>query len=180
MRILIIYGTSEGQTRKISRFMEEVLQAEGHQVVIADATEEPPAPDAFDAVLVGSSIHAHKYHSAVKHYVQENLQNLNQMPTAFFSVCMAVAYDIEEEHREAHNIAMEFLDKTGWNTHEVIQIAGALKYTQYDYFKKLVMRMIAKKQGGATDTSSDYEYTDWKAVKTFALRFVENIPAKAS
>ncbi len=177
MRILIIYGTSEGQTRKISRFMEEVLQDKGHKVVIADATEEPPKPSKFDAVLIGSSIHMHKYNNAITQYVLKNLKVLNKMPTAFFSVCLAVASDIEEEHLEAHRIAMEFLEKTGWNPHEVTQIAGALKYTQYDYLKRLIMRMIAKKQGRATDTSSDYEYTDWKAVKKFARRFVESIPA---
>ena len=178
MRILIIYGTSEGQTRKIARFMEEVLQEKGHQVIIADASKDPPEPTNFDAIMIGSSIHMHKYHNAVKHYVVENLEILNQMPGAFFSVSMAVASDIEEEHREVHEIAMEFLAKTGWTPHEVIQMAGALKYTQYDYLKRLIMRMIAKKQGRATDTSSDHEYTDWKAVKKFARRFVENIPAE--
>lgn len=180
MRILIVYGTSEGQTRKIARFMEEVLQEKEHRVVIADATEEPPSTHSFDTVLIGSSIHAHKYHKAIKHYVLENLEDLNLKPTAFFSVCMAVASDIEEEHREAHAIAMDFLKETGWNPHEVTQIAGALRYTKYDYFKKLIMRMIAKKQGGGVDTSQDYEYTDWKAVKAFTVRFTESIPEKVS
>jgi menaquinone-dependent protoporphyrinogen oxidase len=44
MKILIVYGTSEGQTRKIARFMENVLQNENHQVVIADSTEDPRCP----------------------------------------------------------------------------------------------------------------------------------------
>ena len=29
MKILIVYGTTEGQTRKIARFMEDVLQDAG-------------------------------------------------------------------------------------------------------------------------------------------------------
>ncbi len=177
MRILILYGTSEGQTRKIARFMQEVLQKKGHETVIADSSMDPPTPANFNAIMIGSSVHMHKYHNDVKQYVIENLNTLNQMPGAFFSVSMAAASDIEAEHREVHRIAMEFLAKTGWTPHEVIQMAGALKYTQYDYFKRLIMRMIAKKQGEDTDTSSDYEYTDWKAVKKFASRFVENIPA---
>lgn len=174
MKILIIYGTSEGQTRKIARFMEEILQAHQHQVVIADVTEEPPSPDTFDAILIGSSIHAHKYNPAIEHYATEHVETLNNKPSAFFSVCLAVASDLEEEHREAHKIAEDFLSKVGWQTDDVAHIAGALRYTKYDYLKKLIMRMIAKKKGNDVDTSKDYEYTDWDAVKEFTLAFAES------
>ena len=172
MKILIIYGTSEGQTRKIARFMEDVLQNEDHKVVIADATEEPPEPNGFDAVLIGSSIHMHKYQSSIHDFIEKNIDELNKKPSAFFSVCMAVASNIEEEHEEVHNLAKEFLKQTGLKAKEISHIAGALKYTKYDYFKRLIMRMIAKKQGGGTNTSQDYEYTDWDAVKTFVLDFI--------
>lgn len=173
MKILIIYGTIEGQTRKIARFMEEVLQEAKHAVVISNATEAPPSPKEFDMVLIGSSIHLHKYNSAIKHYVTEHVDELNKKPSAFFSVCMAVASNIPEEHEEVAKIASDFLEQTGWKTNTVWHWAGALRYTQYDYFKKLTMRMIAKKQGGATDTSKDHEYTDWDKVKTSVLDFVQ-------
>ncbi|TXN34308.1 protoporphyrinogen oxidase [Flagellimonas hymeniacidonis] len=175
MKILIIYGTSEGQTRKIARFMEDILQDENHKVVIADATEEPLKPDDFDVTLIGSSIHMHKYQSSIYNYVLESIDELNKKPSAFFSVSMAVASNIDEEHEEANTIAEKFLKQTGWEAREINHIAGALKYTQYDYFKRLIMRMIAKKQGGNTDTSQDHEYTDWNAVKAFVLDFVSKI-----
>jgi menaquinone-dependent protoporphyrinogen oxidase len=35
MKALIIYGTTEGQTRKIARFMENVLEEMGHKATIA-------------------------------------------------------------------------------------------------------------------------------------------------
>lgn len=171
MKILIVYATSEGQTRKIARFMEEVLQAENHKVVIADATEEPPSPENFDAVLIGSSIHIQKYHSSIKDYIMKNLDELNQKHSAFFSVSMAIASNIEEEHEEVKKVALGFMEKTGWKPHKISHMAGALKYTQYDYFKKLIMRMIAKKEGGSTDTTKDHEYTDWDAVRSFAQDF---------
>ena len=63
MKILIIYGTTEGHTRKIARFMEDVLQEEDHKVSIADATDEPPAPDQYDCIFIGGSLHMHKYQS---------------------------------------------------------------------------------------------------------------------
>jgi len=37
------------------------------------------------------------------------------------------------------------------------------------------MKRIARKSGGDTDTSRDYEYTDWAAVDDFAQRFVTDL-----
>lgn len=175
MKILIIYGTVEGQTRKIARFMEDVLQENGHQVVIANAVEEPPSPNDFEAILIGSSIHVNNYNTLVKEYVRDNIVTLNKKPTAFFSVSMAVASKIEQEHEEVAQIAQEFLKETQWNTKNVWHIAGALKYTKYNYFKKLIMRSIAKKEGGSVDTSKDHEYTDWAKVKEQVLNFANNL-----
>ncbi|NDV16246.1 protoporphyrinogen oxidase [Muricauda sp. TY007] len=171
MKILIVYGTSEGQTRKIARFMEEVLQGGEHKVVIADATQDPPSPDRFAAVMIGASVHMQKYQSSVTDYVMRHLDSLNKKHTAFFSVSMAIASSIEEEHEDIKKMTSDFLARTGWTPDEVRHFAGALRYTQYDYFKKLIMRMIAKKEGGSTDTSRDHEYTDWDNVKSFVLNF---------
>ena len=173
MKILILYGTTEGQTRKIAHFMEAILQNAGHHVTIADTATNPPAPTAYDAILIGSSIHMHKYQSAAKHYIKKHLDELNNMPGAFFSVSLAVASGLAEENLGVQKITNDFLEQTGWKPMMVTQIAGALKYTEYDYFKRLVMKMISKKEGGATDTSQDYEYTDWEEVTKFVNEFLE-------
>jgi hypothetical protein len=49
--------------------------------------------------------------------------------------------------------------------------AGALEYTQYNRLERALMKRIAKKEGGFTDTSNDHEYTDWAQVTNFAERF---------
>ena len=173
MKILIVYGTSEGQTRKIAQFMGKTLTDAGHQATVADSSESPPSPTGFDAVLIGGSIHIGKYQSSVTHYIRTHLQSLNNLHGAFFSVCMAVASKMPEEHQEAEKITQDYLEKIGWKPAKVTQIAGALKYTEYDYFKRLIMKMISKREGGSTDTSRDHEYTDWNAVEKFVLDFVK-------
>lgn len=155
--------------------MENILQENGHQVVIANVAEDPPAPEDFDVVLVGSSIHMHNYNTLIKDYVNENIKVLNKKPSAFFSVSMAVASSIKEEHEEAAQIAQDFLKENTWDTKTVWHIAGALKYTKYNYFKKLIMRSIAKKEGGSIDTSQDHEYTDWPKVKAQVLHFINSL-----
>jgi menaquinone-dependent protoporphyrinogen oxidase len=36
------------------------------------------------------------------------------------------------------------------------------------------MRRIARKEGGGTDLSRDFEYTDWQAVRRFVLEFARS------
>lgn len=175
MKLLILYGTTEGQTRKIAHFMKSVLQNAGHQITIVDTTANPPSPKEYDAVLIGSSIHMHKYQSAVNHYIKKYADELNLMPGAFFSVSLAAASGMKEELQEVQKITNDFLEHAGWKPLMTTQIAGALKYTEYDYFKRLIMKMISKKEGGATDTSQDYEYTNWDEVTQFTNEFANKV-----
>jgi len=50
----------------------------------------------------------------------------------------------------------------------VMVFAGATPYTRYGWFVRFMMRNIARRRGLGTDTSRDYEYTDWQAVEQFA------------
>jgi menaquinone-dependent protoporphyrinogen oxidase len=65
-----------------------------------------------------------------------------------------------------------FAAETGWIPARSLAVAGALAYTQYGFLKKFVLRQIAKRAGGSTDTSCDHEYTDWPAVDRFVEQHV--------
>ena len=167
MKILIIYGSTEGQTRKIANFIKKEAEGMGHEVNLADANEKPPKPSGYDLTLIGASVHMHKYQSAVLHYVKANVGALNKTPSGFLSICMATASGDAESLKERDEVTGTFLKNTSWKPTYVEQIAGALLYTQYDFFKKLIMRMIARRHGESTDTSADHEYTDWTKLKSF-------------
>jgi menaquinone-dependent protoporphyrinogen IX oxidase len=68
-------------------------------------------------------------------------------------------------------IVRAFELRTGWRPDAVRIVGGALRYTRYGWLKKRRMRRIAAKAGGDTDTTRDYEYTDWKALHVFAQQF---------
>jgi menaquinone-dependent protoporphyrinogen oxidase len=48
---------------------------------------------------------------------------------------------------------------------------GALQYSKYGPIKRRVVQAFAAVGGHDTDTSRDYDYTDWKAVDRFATAF---------
>lgn len=165
MKLMIVYGSTEGQTRKISEFLRDESEKAGHIPALFDAMVTPPDPAEFDAVLVAASLHGGKYQVTVKDFVQKYHRSLNQMNSGFLSVSLTAATDEPESWKELKQHTEDFLLETGWKPNFVEQIAGALLYTQYDYFKRFIMRMISQRAGGDTDTSHDHEYTDWNQVQ---------------
>jgi hypothetical protein len=72
-------------------------------------------------------------------------------------------------------IAERFFAKTRWRPTETKVVAGALMYSRYWWWTRRIMRDIAAKAHGDTDTSRDFEYTDWADLAAFIRRFVANI-----
>lgn len=175
MKLLIVYGTTEGQTRKICEFLRDKAKENGHEVSVFDSTGPDLHPEGFDAVIVGASLHAEKYQSSVRHYVQKHHEDLNTIPSAFLSVSLTAAHDEPESWKELKEITDNFLEKTGWEPTYVEQVAGALRYTEYNFLKKFIMRMIAQKSGDSTDTSKDHEYTDWDQVERVLKRLERSV-----
>ncbi|WP_049927766.1 flavodoxin domain-containing protein [Halopiger goleimassiliensis] len=180
-RTLVCYGSSEGQTRKIATRMASVLESAGHRVRLVDAAERPIDLDvgAYDGVLVGASIHAGRHQTAVREFVRAHTGVLNRVPSGFVSVSLTAAHEDPAERAPAEELLEGFLEETGWNPDATLTVAGALKYSQYGRFKRFLMRRIAGKAGGDTDTSRDYEYTDWEDVDAFAREFATLLESAA-
>ncbi|MGN6443529.1 MAG: flavodoxin domain-containing protein [Arthrobacter sp.] len=169
-KILIPYGTTEGQTARIAEYISDVLQARGHGADTLDLKHaDHDLPEGYDGVIVGASIHAGKHEGFVADFVRRNRDPLEHMPAALFSVSLSAHADPEE----AQKYVSEFEDATGWHPSTVAVFGGALLYTQYGFLKRMMMKKIVSSQGSAdTDTGRDYIYTEWDGVRRFAEEFV--------
>jgi menaquinone-dependent protoporphyrinogen oxidase len=170
-QILILYGTTHGQTAKIAGYLGELLRNVPFRVDVADAASRPPKPDGYDAVIVAASVHAQGYQRAVRRWVRRHVKVLSTKPTALVSVCLGVLQQDDTVQREVAAIPTRFADACGWHPAMVKVVAGALPYTRYNMLTRWIMRRIVARAGGDTDTSRDYEYTDWTDVKMFASAF---------
>ncbi len=172
--ILVAYGTVEGQTRKIAEFIAERLRIRGHRVDLID-TATPAAEQVtpiYQGAILGGPVHQQRHPASLLDFVKRNHQWLAAMPTAVFSVSLSAALDDIESRIEVQRVVNEFVDDCALRPVATRCIAGALKYTRYDYFKRLMMRMIARHRGQSTDTSKDFEYTDWNDVEAFVDEFL--------
>ena len=173
-RILVLYGTTDGHTAKIARFLRTVLQTRGAAVDLVEAGREQRAPrmPEYDGVVVAASLHAGGYQRAVQEWVRTEALALNEKPTAFLSVSLGVLQNKPEVQVDLERKAAQFLKPTGWYPNMTRQVAGALPYSRYGWLKKWVMRRIVRKAGVETDPHQDYEYTDWKDLELFAKGFL--------
>ena len=177
MNILILYGSLEGQTEKISGRLADIIRKNGHQVTIKSGKQLPAnfSVDKFESAIIGGPIHMGKYPAYLKNFVVSHRDWLNTIPSAFFTVCMAVNSVNEKSREEAKGYGDKFIAQTGWTPILTQRFAGAVKYTQYGFFTRLIMKWITKREGGSTDTSRDHEYTDWTSVERFAESFMDEL-----
>jgi menaquinone-dependent protoporphyrinogen oxidase len=175
-RILIAYGTSEGQTAKIAARLVEAIRAQGHEAFTVDIAREAPAPAGYQAVIVGASVHKGKHQRWVVDYVRRNRPALEHLPSGFFSVSLAIQDGTQKGRREAEGYVETFVQETGWYPEKVGLFAGALVYTKYNVLLRWIMRRIARSKGSRDlDTKRDYVYTDMDAVQRFAEEFLTSV-----
>ena len=168
MTILIAYATTEGQTRKIARFCADHLNAKGASVELLPLVDldddEPFDMSRFDAAILAGSVHGGRLQPQLIRFAAQHAAALSQRAGLFLMVSLAAAGDDTDERADLARIASEFAQTTGWTPSEVAHVAGAFRFTQYDFFKGLAMRWIAHSKGEVVDPQRDKEYTDWNAL----------------
>lgn len=169
MNVWIVYGSSFGQAEAVAERVGRRLREDGHRVTVSKGDGIPPGltVEAFDVVLVAASVIMGRHQRYIRDFVRGNVSALAARMTGFISVSSASA-DTPEWRGAARGYVEGFLSKTGWNPRWTAMFSGALRYTRYNPLVRWVMKCISLKTGGPTDTSRDYDFTDWKAVDRFA------------
>jgi menaquinone-dependent protoporphyrinogen oxidase len=151
-------------------------------VQVLNASESPADldPAHFDAAILAASLHINRYQAAIEHFARTHHEQLNGMLSAFVSVSLAAAGQDEDDIRGLARCVDELQRATGWKPRRVHHAAGAFRYTQYGFFKRWVMKYIAWRKGGPTDSNQDWELTDWDAVRAFADGLATEIASEST
>jgi menaquinone-dependent protoporphyrinogen oxidase len=167
-RILLVYGTTEGHTlRVVSELAREIERADVEADVFA-ASPTTPGPADYRAVIVAASLHAGRYQRPVGTWIRQHAGELRDKPSAFLSVCLMAADRSPEAQDTLDDLMRKFVKSCGWDPLYLKPVAGALLYTKYGWFTRWMMKRISARHGGDTDTTRDYDYTDWADVRAFA------------
>lgn len=173
MNVLIAYGTTEGQTRKVAERAAKHIRDRGHSVELYDSKNADSGLDlsTFQAFIVAASVHQEQHQKAIKNFATAHRDLLNGSPSAFISVSLSAV--LEETRPEAQRYVDCFFSLTGWQAQMTLLLGGALRFTEYDYFQEQVVKFIVMKRGLASEPEADREFTDWNVLTDFVDEFLK-------
>ncbi len=166
-KVLIIYSSVDGQTRKICNAIRSELEASGCEVAMYEAHLFSGRLEDYHLAVVGSSIRYGVHHKAILDFIANNREQLDRMKTAFFSVNL-VARKPEKNSPETNPYVVKFFKGITWRPTLVEVFAGKLDYKKYPFFDRIMIQLIMWMTKGPTDPTVEIEYTDWGRVKSFA------------
>ncbi|MGY4676757.1 menaquinone-dependent protoporphyrinogen IX dehydrogenase [Pasteurella sp. P03HT] len=166
MKTLILYSSCDGQTKKIAEFIALHLSGE----VVIEALTEKSKIDSADNVIIGASIRYGHFNKVLNHFIKKHTTLLSQKKTAFFAVNLT-ARKAGKDTPETNVYVRKFFLRTDWQPNFKAVFAGALRYPQYHFFDRIMIKLIMSMTGGETDTTKEIEYTNWDKVKLFAMQY---------
>ena len=172
MNVLIVYGTTEGQTRKIAEWTATRIRERGHQAKPLDsaALESDLDLKTYDAFIIAASVHQECHQEEITNFVIAHREALGTKPSAFISVSLSAV--LEGARAEAQKYVDSFISVSGLQPRRTLLLGGALRLTEYDYFQEQIVKFIVMKRGDAPSTG-DREFTDWHALAGFVDGFLE-------
>jgi len=165
--ILIIYSTTDGQTRDICLKLQEIIEQQQHQVTIVPIQDESDLElTGFDKIVIGASVRYGKHSPKIVDFIEKNQLFLESTPNAFFSVNL-VARKPEKRNPENNPYLQKFLKQLSWTPNKLVVFAGKVDYPSYGILDRSMIRLIMWMTKGPTDPKAVIEYTDWNQVEDF-------------
>lgn len=173
MTVLIAYGTIEGQTRKIAKFVEKQVRAAGKDVVLFDTADKTGelAFDGIDKVILAASVHEGRHPEPFEIFINSNRKVLAEKPTHLLSVSLKAAF--ENSREEAQDFADEMKLRTGLDPDSELLVSGAIRSDSYDYYASQVLRHVVLNGQDFDRSIRDHEFTDWDELASSIGNFLK-------
>ena len=162
---LIIYSTTDGQTIRICNKLIEKNFINNVKLCSIDEAVKEDLKN-YKKIIIGASIRYGKHNPDVLNFVKKNINVLNKVKTAFFSVNV-VARKKEKNTPSTNPYVIKFIKQTDWKPTNVGVFAGKVDYPSYRFFDKYIIKFIMWLTKGPTDISKSYEFTNWSEVEKF-------------
>ncbi len=178
-RVLFVYSSVYGQSRKVCERLQTHLAAQGHTCEILPIDTGGLDPAAYDGIVVGASIRHGKHNPAVMEFIQKHRTALDAKPSAFFSVSL-VARKAGKNTAETNPYAKAFLARSPWKPKLAAVFGGVLDYQRYGLFDRYAIKLIMTITKGPTDLNTAVEFTDWDAVDRYGERLAALVTGTAA
>jgi menaquinone-dependent protoporphyrinogen oxidase len=174
--ILVVYGTIEGQARRIAEFVAERLAPAFETVSVMDAAQPPSVLDLsqYAAAIVVATTAPERERSGAAQFIRAHAGALSRMPSALVSVSLQAFGGDAEDDEDVRQYVEELCAETGWSPRCVHYAAGALHFARFDVLERLAAEGRAEERG-LPARDQDVELTDWRALAAFVDDFARTL-----
>ncbi|MCL2290054.1 MAG: flavodoxin domain-containing protein [Bacteroidetes bacterium] len=161
MKTAIIYASKHGTTEKVAHSIADKLKGTNEVELFSLNANPKPDINAFEMVIIGSSIYAGQASKKVKAFCKENESLLLQKKIGLFTCGMQPEKENQEKELQAafpevllkHSKATNFL-------------GGELLFEQMNFFERMLVKKFMK-------IKSSVHQIDWDGVEDLAKRLQE-------
>ena len=172
MNSLIIYSTTDGQTKKICETLKENSIDKNFYEIISLEEAFHKEIEKYEKIIIGASIRYGRHNPKIYEFIEINKEVLEKKKSAFFSVNV-VARKPEKNTPDTNPYIRKFLKKSNWLPKKLGVFAGKIDYPKLGFINRSVIRFIMFITSGPTNTNNTYEFTDWHSVRKFIKEFDE-------
>lgn len=144
MKVLVVNGSRSGWTERIARMAGDVLVADGHDVEVAAAADDP-TPAGRDAALVLGGVRAMQWHPDAGIWVQEHAEELRALRLGIATVCLSP--------HNARGVVEKLLSTARLEPVARVELAGGYDPERVNRAERMVM--IAMNQKPCDDIDAD-------------------------
>lgn len=172
MKVVILFASLEGQTRKIAHFAQDMLRNAGHDVALFDAADKMASIDLenADKVILAGSVHERRHPITLEVFIAAHRHALEMHPTLLISVSLSAAFP--EGFEEAEDYVVEMMMRTGFTPSHRALVAGAVRTKKYDYFARQVVRHVVLRGRDYDPNEEEHEFTDWARLEATLREFM--------
>ncbi len=172
MTVLIAYGTVEGQTAKIARFINNIIRDAGHETKLintSDQTSQLSLAD-VDRVILAAPVHERRHPKQFEDFLERNNDAFSTRKSLVLSVSLKAAFRKGQE--DARDYLTEMLMRTGFEPDATALVAGAVRPDNYGYFEEEIVQHVVLLGRKFDPRDGVKEFTDWEALAATVTAFL--------
>ena len=172
MKFAVVYATTEGQTKKIARFVASKLEDIGHAVSLHNSSDYIVNLNMkeLDRIILAGSVHENEHQEVLGSFIVAHRSTLATKRTLLLSVSLSAAF--EGTLPDAEGYVQGFCENLHWRPDKYLLVAGAIKHAAYGYYQEMIIQYKVLPRRPIENPEEDYEFTDWaslgKAIVDFA------------
>jgi len=155
-KILVTYASKCGSTGEVAEEIGQVLCKSGIEAEVRLAKDVDDV-NGYQAVVVGSAVRMGQWLPEATKFIETHRDALSRVPVAYFTVCMTMQEDTEENRREV----MGYLEpvRAMVQPRDVGLFAGAMDYGKLPFVFRLMIKAMKVPEG---------DFRDWDSIRDWA------------